>query len=475
MKRIVMSIGVSITLLTGVNAQATAVKRLLKGNMTLKYLRQPKSVNDFLDMFSDGILYGRFRTNSFIDKPQYETSDRKSSWSTGIGGSLIYKTAYFHGFGVTVGLYTSQNPWHERANEIQYMKGDKQVFDRYSAATTGNFNMNVLAQAYLEYKYKKSDFKLGRQIFKSRLTASNDIAMIPNTFEGVSYDGKNLPQTDIKLAYFTKEKRQDHTEFHDVIAYSNSEDYNTDGAVHKGLDPEALQSHGVHNTRLIVAQVKNSSVKNLKVLVNYTAVPHLLSSATIGAYYKISLPNSFVIVPGVRYMQQFDDGAGAIGGANLDRKTIGYTDPNSLNAQLYCARIDLKRDSFLWRIAYSDVANKGDIVAPWRGFPTGGFTRLMGQYNWYANTKTYAMRLGYNFKEIHINSFVRDAVQDFDDNKPGVPDDSNVVEWDAVKTFAFVPGLYLKLRLEYTSFKNHNHNSKDISYGDYRFGINYLF
>lgn len=152
--RVVLLLAIVLSL----NAVAS-VKRVLRGNMTLVYKVVPPSVDSFLDMFSDGIFYGRFRTNSFINKPQVEISTRRSTCSTGIGGSIIYKTAYFKGFAATAGLYTSQNPWHVNQSQLIYLKGDRGTLSRYDAITTGNFNMTVLAQAYLEYKRYKSDTK----------------------------------------------------------------------------------------------------------------------------------------------------------------------------------------------------------------------------------------------------------------------------------------------------------------------------
>jgi hypothetical protein len=485
MRPLTATVAIALTLASTLSAQ-TEVKRVLKGSMKLVYKVKPQNVDNFWDMFSDGVFYGRFRINSFINKPDHETATRKSTWTAGFGGSLIYKSAYFHGVGMTAGLYTSQNPWHISQSEVPYLKGDRETFSRYDAMKTGNFNMTVLAQAYLEYKIAKSDFKLGRQIFESRLTASNDTKMIPNTFEGISYTGRNFSKTKIKLAYFTRQKLRDHTTFHDILSYdsSNTAEYsqwteNDDPAMHKGLTTAKLQAKGIHS-RLIVAQVDNHSIKNLKLMLNYTAVPKLVSSATIDAYYAIHLPDRFVLIPGVRYMQQFDNGAGAIGGANLKANATDYKDPNSVNGKLYGARLDLRRAGFLGRVGYTYIADEGDLIAPWRGYPTGGFTRAMAQYNWYANTKSYMLRLGYNFRQMGINTFARYAIQDFDNAKPGTPADHNAIEWNITKTFASLPDLYLKARAEYVSYKSGIHDingavKSSPSYGDYRLEVNYLF
>jgi len=485
MKRLGIGILIVGVIISTLNA-TTKVKRVLKGNMTLVYKVQPPRVNNFLEMFSKGIPYGRFRTNSFIDKAQVETNNRRSTWTTGVGGSFIYKTAYFKGFGATVGLYTSQNPWHINQSEVKYLKGDRGTLSRYDALRTNNFNLTVLAQAYLEYKRYKSDIKIGRQIFESRLTASNDTKMIPNTFEGISYIGKYFPKTTIKLAYFTRQKLRDHAAFHSVLSYDTSNEaaysqftQNDDAGMPHGLTTAKLAKRGI-TPRLIIAQINNKSIKNLKLMFNYTSVPKLVSSITLDAYYKIYLPDGFAVIPGFRYMQQFDGGAGTIGGPNLKDDSIGYINKTSVNGKLYGARLDVRRSGFLGRLGYTYIANEADIIAPWRGYPTGGFTRIMGQYNWYANTASYMLRLGYDFKQIGINTFARYAVQDFDNNKPGTPADHNAIEWDLTKTFASVPNLYLKLRMEYVSYKSGTRdmlgNIKSApSYGDYRFGINYLF
>lgn len=469
---------------------AATEKRTLKGNMTLKYNVLPGEASSLKEMFTKGQFYGRIRLNTFKwDWDKEYPNKTKDNWAVGIGGSLIYKSAYFKGFGVTAGLYTTQSPWHMNSDEVKYAKAGKDTFSRYKVKTGDGFGLTTLAQAYLEYKRNKTSLKVGRQIFESFLTKSNDTKMIPNTFEGYSITSKYFPKTTIKAAYFTKQKLRDHENFHDVITFKDASGEswanNDDSAIHKGLTYTNLKNAGkdVDNS-LIVFEAANKSIDNLKLKANYTGVPDLIYSLTGEAYYTIKT-GDFKIIPGIRYMKQFDDGAGAVGGANLKGKTDGYKDPNSLDSWLFAAKVDIK-SSAPWklRIGYSKVADKGDIVAPWRGFPTGGFTRAMAQYNWYANTKTYLARVDYDFNKAGLVSglkgLVRYAVQDFDDKKPGVQADSNLLEIDLIEKFASLPGLYAKLRL---GFANGDDNVVDIngnvkndpSYNEYRFEINYLF
>ena len=50
-------------------------------------------------------------------------------------------------------------------------------------------------------------------------------------------------------------------------------------------------------------------------------------------------------------------------------------------------------------LAYSHTDKGGDIIAPWRGFPTDGYTRSMTQTDWNANTSAYKVQLDYDLNQ----------------------------------------------------------------------------
>jgi predicted porin len=125
-----------------------------------------------------------------------------------------------------------------------------------------------------------------------------------------------------------------------------------------------------------------------------------------------------------------------------------------------------------FRLGYSQIEDKADIVAPWRGFPTGGFTRAMAQYNWYANTKTYMARVAYKFTP-EFDVSLRYAIQDFDDDKANVQADSNVWHLDTV--YKLTPNFYVKGRIGLVDADPDNTGKADVSYNEYRLEFNYLF
>ena len=459
-------------------------------SMFQSYNEDPGEVDNIRDMLAQGIFYKRVRVNSFGYrwKNEVEVNDlklRENHAIAAIGGSLIYRSGCLNGFSVGGGLYVSSAAGSLDASEAYLYKAGKGVFNRHDYRKDGSTNLYSLAQAYLEYKHEKIDIKLGRQIFESFLTKSNDTKMIPNTFEGLSLNSSSVYDTSFKMAYLTKQKLRDHSDFHHVLTVGDdaNDPYaiyseNDDTAMHFGLKKSELEARGIDD-RLIVAEAKNRSIENLTISMNYTAVPELISSAMIQADYRIDL-GGWSVIPGLRYMQQFDDGAGDIGGANLKTLTQGYSDPDSLDTALYAARVDVIQDAFKLRFAYTKIADEGDIIAPWRGFPTAGFTRAMSQYNWVANTESYMMQLDYKFNNISDFKIIsRFSIQDFDDEKVGVQADSNVFTIDFLKGLG-ESSYYLKTRFAHVAGDDDTTTSNgftklDPSYNELRLEVNYLF
>jgi hypothetical protein len=458
----------------------------------------PPEVLTINDMFSQGKFYTRLRFNSFGFKWAEELdlrgkTLRKDHSIAALGGSLIYKSAYLNGLAFTLAGYTTQSRGSLSSDEAYLYKSGKGLLSRYDYMSKDKQGISIFAQAYIELHKQKSYLKAGRLIFESFLTASNDTKMIPNTFEGVTFETTGISNTLLKVAFLNKQKLRDHSEFHSVLARADIVDdkfytiyrQNDDSAMHFGLIKSELDALGIKD-RLMVVDMRNHSMENLILRLNYTAVPELVSSAMIQADYEMNLLDIDVI-PAFRYMQQFDNGAGAIGGANLHTFTGGYADPDNLDSWLLGARVDIAQNIWKLRFAYTQIADKGDLIAPWRAFPTSGFSRVMGQYNWNANTKTFMMSADFDLESAGlipgVETFIRYAIQDFDDKKPGVQADSNVLTLDVLKEFDAYAGLYLKLRMAHVVGKDNtptvifgeSTTKLDPSYNEARFEINYLF
>ena len=483
-------------LATSVSADEAKPKRQLKNNMMVVTNIAPKSVDTLSEMFTEGIFYGRLRMNSFKwDWRNEKAGSTQDNKAFGLGGSLAYKSAAYNGLSAQAGLYFTSSPFsslRQGEADLKYSKSGKDTFSRYQVDGGGAWEYAVLAEANLQYKISNTTATAGRQIFESFLTKSNDTKMIPNTFEGLVIEMNEIPKTKIRGAYFTAQKLRDHTTFHDVITIKDvagsSWNNNDDSAVHKGLSYANFTAAGADvNHELIVVDMRNNSIDNLQVDVTYGSVPNVISSLTGELNYKIGLSSGYSLTPGVRYMQQMDNGGGAIGGASLSGNVTaangaasGYNDGGSLDGSLAMARLVLKNGPLKAQIAYSAVSDNADIVAPWRGFPTGGYTRAMAQYNWRANTKTTAAEVHYDFDKAGLvsgfSAMARYAIQDFDEAKQGtggVQADSKILHVDLRENIT--KDLYAKVRVGLVSADSRVGGIDQDSYNEYRFELNYLF
>ena len=397
----------------------------------------------------------------------------------GIGGSLIYTTPTLNGLSGKIGFYTTKNPDFFRMDrdDIKYLKAGKDTLSRNSVKENNNYGLTTLAEAYIKYKINKKDIKIGRQIFNSYFTKANDTKMIPNSFDGISITDKSLNKTTLRLAYFTAQKLRDHSTSHDVLAF-DSWNENDDGAVNKSLTADLIGK----DNKLLIATFSTKQVPDFTINGSLASVPDVINIAEFEMKYQIALNNGVKIIPSLRVVKQFDKLDTDKNIANLKNKADGYNNPTSLDSNAKMAKIDIKDGAIKYRVGWSKIADKADMIAPWRGFVTGGYTRAMGQYNWYANTETFMMRIDYDFGKAGVvkdlKGLIRYAIQDFDDKKTGVQADSRVIHIDFIKKIN--KKIYIKFRTALVDMDNDiediNGNIKaDNSYNEYRLEINYLF
>lgn len=490
----------AISLLTlcivGVSTQALSQennipKEALKANYQVIYHNLPGSVDHFSAMFSEGEFYGRLRSNSFYFYWNTEDSAHSINMISGLGGSIIFKSGIYHDFDFSVGLYGSQAFFDEKEDPIAHLKPGKDLLSRYNYSNTGSKAMGVLGQAYLRYGgIEKTKLTLGRQLVETFYTKSNDSKMIPNTFDGAVAEIESISRTKIKLAYLSKQKLRDHTGSHSLLMYGDANSTahkrpqwseNDDAVMHRGLTYTALRAAGLAtDAPLITGDIHNRSLPNLKADASFYAVPELLSQAMVELNYTFKPGENFTITPGVRYLRQFDNGAGAVGGASFFGKefTEGYKDPDSLNAQMIAARLVAKVDNYRFNLGFSYVFDEADLITPWRGFPTAGYTRSMGVYNWRANTKSYRfeMQKNANSQGVYKNLFIQASILyiDGDEDKidPCIRDEIYYYV-GFIQNIPSIPSLQWRLRLGYTQFLDSDAN--DFNCLDSRFELNYLF
>jgi hypothetical protein len=503
MKLVNISIAAAALCIVATSAHALKSEdRTVKANMQVEYTKGPSEVNSLTEMFTEAEIYGRLRSNMFWWDWENQNNGRTADnnmW--GVGGSLVYKTGYYKGLGATIGFYGTI-PMHTDNKDgfsatTNYGKAGKDTYHTRADGTEGS--MGVVAEAYGEVKVGKTNLKVGRQGIDSMMLATNDTKMIPNTFEAAVVETKDIPNTTVRAGYIMSQKLRDHQTFHSVIA-SGADNatlatdkiaYNDDSGTHKGLSERNIRLRGAGdaNPEMVLMTISNKSIPNLKLDVEYIGLNDFFNTIIAEANYQIKLNDGWSLTPGIRYLRQMDDGAGKIGGASISGTLAnrtgsgnGYTDRANADGSILMGRLVVNGGPLTLTAGYSDIADKGDIIAPWRGFPTGGYTRLMAQVDWIANTRSWMIRGDYDFDKAGLipgfKAMIGYENMNFDEAKMATSTftDRTITMVDLWKTFKEIPNTEFKFRMGLVDAEQKPTDAKDYdSYNEYRFEVNYLF
>lgn len=452
-------------------ADMITYKSILKDNNSLFYKNTPLFAKNMNEVFLKGFFMGRLRTNLF----EQITSDGESMGVMGTGAAITYRTARLNNFYLTGEIGYSDTLLKTFNNsDVSKIKSGKDVFSRNKVGQTGDYSMYSIPELNVTYKNGPYEIKYGMQGVNNAFMAENNTKMIKNSFLGtkVSYKGS---QNLIDMYYLQSQKLRDHESYHDGIFYDGYEG-NDDSGMHRGLNGSNGMSK---NNEILVAEYLNKSIPNTQIKFSNLLVTDILNASIADIDYVMSF-KSFNLIPGFRYYHQKDLGAGVIGGASISgmKGLEGYTDIDSVESSMYAGRVQLVFESGKLIFGYSKVDDKADLISPWRGFPTKGYTRSMAQLNWYANTETYMVQYKAKLADYGIAIFDYSKIN-FDetkvDNKGKPLADASVFHVDYIYNHIFgMKNLQLKTRYSFMDYEK-NINQLDRTYQDIRTELNFLF
>lgn len=350
------------------------------------------AADNLVSAFKEGKLDGRLRAQYFVT--DWDNDAKYSATGFAVGGSLIYKTAPLYGFSFGTGLYTTQNPggWTD-AEDGKNANTSKDLFARGpgSAYDYGD-GYAVLAQAYLQYDIAKSKIRAGRMLVSNPWMSPNDTKMIPVAFEGVDFVSNDLLNTTVQFDYIDKIKERGMDYFGNM-----AETLDTPSKISSYYDTgygTATHRHG-DAPDVTVFGIKNRSFDNLELEGWVMHWPDLVDHLRLEANYAFEAGDVILGLGGL-YMQQYDKGAGDI----ILPKTNNYDSDNSVDTYLWALRATANYRAAKFLLATSHTDSGADMIAPWRGFPTQGYTRSMTQTDWNANTTAYKAEFDYDFDAI---------------------------------------------------------------------------
>lgn len=450
-----------------------------------------EAADDLATAFKEGKLDGRIRAHYI------ETDWKTNDWGTkpdgdsqgfAVGGSLIYKTAPLYGISAGAGFYTTQptniltddnngitsgHPKNTTASDL-FARGP-------GAATDFGSGYSVLAQSYLQYDKAKTSLRGGRFLMSNPFITPNDTKMIPIAIEGVEALSNDIANTSIQLDYAGKIKERGMTYFGSMADTGDTPDaiknyYSTHYTPTATLSPADQLNYAQYAAPAVrIAGVKNKPIDSLELQGWYMNWPDIIDQAMGEANYKFKAGDA-VITLGGRYIQQFDHGAGDIitpkdGSSIYATGAVTATSPaggtskvqlkgdndNRVDTYMIALRAIANYQAARFLVAYSRTDGGGDLIAPWRGFPTDGYTRSMTITDWNANTKAYKAQLDYDFGTLisGLSALMSYSYYDRDPSKVGYQGQTNryygngdTRQWncDVKYAVASVKGLELKVR-----------------------------
>ncbi|MDD5406268.1 MAG: OprD family outer membrane porin [Sulfurovaceae bacterium] len=337
------------------------------------------------EAFKNGKWDGRMRFQYFYT--DWEDASKDSANGKAIGGSIIYKTAPFYGFSVGAGLYTTQNAFGLTDPEDgATATTSKDLFCRDIGCVYGD-GFTTLAQFYMQYDISRSKIKAGEFLVTNPWITPNDTKMIPIAASGLDIVSNEIPNTTVQFDYINKIKERGESFFGNLT---------TTGDVPTKIASYYL-THDAPNVAILGA--KNKSIDNLELQGWAMYWNDLVAQGQVEANYAFELGDEAIVTLGGRYIKQFDKGAGDI----IKPLANNYDSDNSIDTSIIMGRAVVNYGRAKLLLAASKTDDGGDIIAPWRAFPTDGYTRSMTQTDWNAGTKAYKAGFDYDWSDIIID------------------------------------------------------------------------
>jgi len=160
---------------------------------------------------------------------QIEDDKGGTASTVALGGSLGVKTDPLKGVSLGAKFYTT-NALFGKDNEAMFL-------------SSNNSSYSIVGEAYIQADLGKTTIKAGRQRIETPYADSDDLGMVPNTFEGYTLVNRDIADTTVTLASLDKwsgidadtpEKFNNMQNSHDAVLMA--------GVVYEGIENTTLQA-----------------------------------------------------------------------------------------------------------------------------------------------------------------------------------------------------------------------------------------
>jgi hypothetical protein len=142
-------------------------------------------------VLSAGTLSGDIRLG-IIDQNNDTSSD---SYATALGGILKYETASWNNMKLGAAGYVSQ--------KVAFASGAEEKLNLDFLDENGN-SFAYLGEAYIDYHANDFNLRVGRQLIDTPFADTDDVRMLPNTFEGAMALYSGIDKTTVNAGYLQR-------------------------------------------------------------------------------------------------------------------------------------------------------------------------------------------------------------------------------------------------------------------------------
>ncbi len=175
-----------------------------------------------------------FKTDGYIrlGYQNHDINNDKSYKQDSIGGKLSIFNDDFkaNGIGVKLSFYTSNRLNNHESEGIPFFDENG---DSYS----------ILGEAYLFGRYKNTTLKIGRQELDTPFADTDDIGMIPNTFEAGILTNTDLPNTTLLLGSVRRWSGVDAPKPSSFTKLQNDDPVKMAGVIYEGVKSLGLSAY----------------------------------------------------------------------------------------------------------------------------------------------------------------------------------------------------------------------------------------
>jgi len=122
----------------------------------------------------------------------HDVEDDKTYRDDALGGKLHLETGAFYGVSLGASLYSSNALFNYDNRGLVPLRGESHK------------SYTILGEAYMKLDFGKSRLKVGRQEIDTPFAQVDDIGMIPNTFEAVIFENRDIADTTLFLGQIQK-------------------------------------------------------------------------------------------------------------------------------------------------------------------------------------------------------------------------------------------------------------------------------